>query len=88
MNVYFFQNFATLKAQLVRPWRRQIRLELLSCYLLGPTAVVNNNVEVAQLIPLISRLSCQKIEVQLNKYETAPNFNQISQNLTSDCLLI
>ena len=63
MNVYFFQNFATLKAQLVRPWRRQIRLELLSCYLLGPTAVVNNNVEVAQLIPLISRLSCQKIEV-------------------------
>ena len=88
MNVYFFQNFATLKAQLVRPWRRQIRLELLSCYLLGPTAVVNNNVEVAQLIPLISRLSCQKIEVQLNRYETAPNFNQISQKLTSDCLLI
>ena len=28
------------------------------------------------------------IMVQLNKYETAPNSNQISQNLTSDCLLI
>ena len=27
-------------------------------------------------------------KVQLNKYETAPNFNHISQNLTSDCLLI
>ena len=26
--------------------------------------------------------------LQLNKYETAPNFIQISQNLTSDCLLI
>ena len=26
--------------------------------------------------------------VQLNKYETAPNFIQFSQNLTSDCLLI
>ena len=26
--------------------------------------------------------------VQLNKYETAPNFIHISQNLTSDCLLI
>ena len=26
--------------------------------------------------------------VQLNKYETAPNFIQLSQNLTSDCLLI
>ena len=39
MNVYFFQNFATLKAQVVRPWRRQIRLELLSCYLLGHTVV-------------------------------------------------
>ena len=26
--------------------------------------------------------------IQLDKYETAPNFNQISQNLTSDCLLI
>ena len=26
--------------------------------------------------------------LQLNKYETAPNFNHISQNLTSDCLLI
>ena len=25
---------------------------------------------------------------QLNKYETAPNFIQLSQNLTSDCLLI
>ena len=29
-----------------------------------------------------------KVLVQLNKYETAPNFNHISQNLTSDCLLI
>ena len=26
--------------------------------------------------------------VQLNKYETAPNFIQLSQNLTLDCLLI
>ena len=26
--------------------------------------------------------------VQLNKYETAPNFIQSIQNLTSDCLLI
>ena len=26
--------------------------------------------------------------LQLNKYETAPNFIQLSQNLTSDCLLI
>ena len=26
--------------------------------------------------------------VHLNKYETAPNFIQLSQNLTSDCLLI
>ena len=26
--------------------------------------------------------------VQLYKYETAPNFVQLSQNLTSDCLLI
>ena len=26
--------------------------------------------------------------LQLNKYETAPNFIQLSQNLTSNCLLI
>ena len=26
--------------------------------------------------------------IQLNKYETAPNFIQLSQNLTLDCLLI
>ena len=26
--------------------------------------------------------------VQLNKYEIAPNFIQLTQNLTSDCLLI
>ena len=26
--------------------------------------------------------------IQLNEYKTAPNFIQISQNLTSDCLLI
>ena len=25
-------------------------------------------------------------QLQLNKYETAPNFIQLSQNLTSDCL--
>ena len=24
-------------------------------------------------------------QIQLNKYETAPNFNQLSQNMTSDC---
>ena len=28
------------------------------------------------------------IVVQLNEYETAPYFNQFSQNLTFDCLLI
>ena len=28
------------------------------------------------------------LQVQLNKYETAPNFIQVSQNLTLDCLLI
>ena len=27
-------------------------------------------------------------QVQLNEYETAPNFIQLSQNLTRDCLLI
>ena len=32
--------------------------------------------------------SYQWRRVQLNKYETAPNLNHISQNLTSDCLLI
>jgi hypothetical protein len=26
--------------------------------------------------------------LQLDKYETAPNFIQLTQNLTSDCLLI
>ena len=26
--------------------------------------------------------------LQLNKHETAPNFSQLTQNLTSDCLLI
>ena len=32
---------------------------------------------------------CYEIVVlQLNKYETAPNLIQLSQNLTSDCLLI
>ena len=30
----------------------------------------------------------QCIFLQLNKYETAPNFIQLSQNLTSNCLLI
>ena len=29
-----------------------------------------------------------KGQLQLNKYETAPKFNHISQNLTSDFLLI
>ena len=28
------------------------------------------------------------IELQLDKYETAPTFIQLSQNLTADCLLI
>ena len=41
-------------------WRRQLYLGLMSCYLLGPTLVVNNNVEVAQLLPQISRLFCPK----------------------------
>ena len=27
-------------------------------------------------------------QLQLNRYETAPNFIQLTQNLTSDCLLI
>jgi hypothetical protein len=27
-------------------------------------------------------------DIQLNKYETDPNFIQLSQNLTLDCLLI
>ena len=27
-------------------------------------------------------------KVQLNKYETAPHFTQLNQNLTSDCWLI
>ena len=26
--------------------------------------------------------------LQLNEYDTAPNFSQLSQNLPSDCLLI
>ena len=26
--------------------------------------------------------------IQLNKYESGPNFIQLTQNLTSDCLLI
>ena len=30
----------------------------------------------------------KSIEIQLNKYETAPNFIQLTQNLTWDCLLI
>ena len=29
-----------------------------------------------------------KDSLQLNKYETAPNFIQLTQNLTLDCLLI
>ena len=33
-------------------------------------------------------LSNLYIMVQLNKYETAPNFIQLTQNLTSDCWLI
>ena len=33
-------------------------------------------------------LKIHELAVQLNKYETAPNFIQLSQNLTSDCLLI
>ena len=37
----------------------------------------------------ISNKYVPKIQVvQFNKYETAPNFIQLSQNLTSDCLLI
>ena len=38
--------------------------------------------------PLHSETFLKIILLQLNKYETAPNFNHISQNLTSDCLLI
>ena len=35
-----------------------------------------------------SQVCKNKRLVQLNKYETAPNFIQFIQNLTSDCLLI
>ena len=38
--------------------------------------------------PLHSETFLKIILLQLNKYETAPNFIQLSQNLTSDCLLI
>ena len=31
---------------------------------------------------------CQLLLVQLNKFETASNFIQLNQNLTSDCLLL
>ena len=39
----------------------------------------------------ISRPNCvlnKTIYIQLNKYETAPNFIQLNQNLTSDCLVV
>jgi hypothetical protein len=35
-----------------------------------------------------SPLNKELIKVQLNRYETAKNFIQLNQNLTSDCLLI
>ena len=35
-----------------------------------------------------SQESTKLLQVQLNKYETAPNFIQLNQNLTWDCLLI
>ena len=34
------------------------------------------------------KITCEKIEVQFNKYETAPYFFLSNQNLTWDCLLI
>ena len=35
-----------------------------------------------------NRLTYTTDQVQLNKYETAPNFIQLTQNLTSDCLFV
>ena len=41
---------------------------------------------LGRLVPC--RLEIIWLYIQLNKYETAPNFIQRNQNLTSDCLLI
>ena len=41
-----------------------------------------------QLTKLYKDLLENNYQVQINKYETASNFIQFSQNLTSDCLLI
>ena len=47
-----------------------------------------NNVDTLINLIVLAQQTGKSTEVQLNKYETAPNFIQLTQNLTSDCLLI
>ena len=46
---------------------------------------LNNKRKFMELHTLVT--GKMDLQVQLNKYETAPNFIQLTQNLTSNCLL-
>ena len=60
-----------------------IELELSHIYKAVPGAVI-----IMKSNSPNSDISIYRKIVHLNKYETAPNLIQLSQNLTSDCLLI
>ena len=46
------------------------------------------NTDFYKLQKKIKKFGFVMEKIQLDKYETAPNFIQLNQNLTSDCLLI
>ena len=59
-------------------------------FMILPVRIKRNNYKIDwnKELKVILGFCAEVIFVQLNKYETAPNCIQLSQNLTLDCLLI
>ena len=59
-------------------------------FMILPVRIKRNNYKIDwnKEFKVILRFCAEVIFVQLNKYETDPNFIQLNQNLTSNCLLI
>ena len=73
------------KEEFNQPFDAFSRLLVLHIYLLVFTLLCSMDPEAYRQT---HKIYLEFKKVQLNKYETAPNLIHLSQNLTSDCLLI
>ena len=62
--------------------------KLIRQVILNASVMLSMTIYNASILPLLSEVPHNGQKIQLNEYETAPYFIQLSQNLTLDCLLI